>query len=114
MEDEIEDTREQPGLTKKMPERFSCSVPKSVANSVKVGARADVSISGVVIGITKEYGRGNTYRLEMEYKVTPDVKFNRADASLRDLMGDKPSVGRFKNEADKSLDDIYHSKERAY
>jgi hypothetical protein len=53
--------------------------------------------------------------LDVKFKGIPKVEANKADASVREMIGpDKAPAGRHKNEADKSLDDIYTGKKRAY
>lgn len=97
--------------------RSNFDVNKKQARSLQIGDTVTVTVKGEVCGISRGYGlkpADEVYNLEVKFKGMPKVESNAADATLRDMVGEKAPVGRHKNEADKSIDDIFTGKQRAY
>lgn len=97
--------------------RVSIDVQKSLSKTLVLGDSVTATISGEVCGISHDYGdKGDakTIRLEIRFSKPPKIVTNRADASIRAMMGNQNKVGRTKNEADMSLDDLHDGVERSY
>ncbi len=97
--------------------RVSLSVPRALAKSLTLGDSITATISGTVCGIALDYSsKDNTKTISLEVKFTkpPKIATNQADASVRSMMGASPRVGRAKNDADKSLNDLHDRVKRAY
>ncbi len=112
------ETAEPYGTKEKGPQPASLCVrvPRSKIKSIKFGDSVTVTLTGKVCGMHKTYDDKEVASLDIEYTGFPTVKGNSADASLRSMLGERqePMVGRHKNEADKSADDILLGKKRAY
>lgn len=116
-----EETAEYGIAQPKVPEfkRSNFEVAKAQAKKLSIGDAVTITIRGEVCGISAGYGpkdqSGEPYSLEVKYRGLPKIEANAADATVRGLMGsDRAPAGRHKNEADKSLDDVYMGKTRAY
>ena len=106
-------------MTEKEPieRRVSLSVPKALAKSLTLGDSITATISGTVCGIALDYSSREdmkTISLEVKFTKPPKISTNQADASVRSMMGMFQKMGRTKNEADKSLNDLHDSVKRAY
>jgi hypothetical protein len=98
-----------------MEQRSTFPVGKAQARALKIGDTVTVTVKGEVCGVSKGYGKESIFNLDVKFKGIPKVEANKADASVREMIGpDKAPVGRHKNEADKSLDDFRLGKKRAY
>lgn len=97
--------------------RVSLDIPKALAKSLSLGDSITATISGTVCGIALGYHSKNdtkTISLEVKFTKPPKISTNQADASVRSMMGMSHKMGRTKNEADKSLNDLHNSVKRAY
>jgi len=74
----------------KMEKRVSFDVPKSMAKTLTLGDSIIATVEGKVCCISSEYGdKGDskTIRIEIGFSKLPKVVTNKADASLRSMMG---------------------------
>ena len=97
--------------------RISFDVPKSLGKTLGLGDSITATIVGKVCCLSSEYGdkgEAEMIRLEVSFSSPPKIVTNKADASVRAMMGISGKVGRTKNEADKSLNDLHDSVKRSY
>lgn len=102
---------------KPIEKRIFLDVPKSLAKSLSLGDSITAMIAGTVCGIALGYSSKDdtkTISLEVKFTKPPKITTNQADASVRSMMGMSSKIGRTKNEADKSLNDLHDSVKRAY
>lgn len=72
--------------------RSNFDVNKKQARSLQIGDTVTVTVKGEVCGISRGYGlkpADEVYNLEVKFKGMPKVESNAADATLRDMVGEK-------------------------